>query len=149
MDTASTLNSAKGLVAAVLAACEGSRVLHVAQAAPLMALGFTLLALTATVLTLRRLGRLPLTLRAVAWSAPLSRRLSHWVKSRDYIGDTFFLADGAPPRWLEKRRGGLERLAATLRERAPDSIDWGKSIREGFSDLRFTDANRVPFRFGA
>jgi len=148
MDMVSTPGSVKELLATVLATCERSGgVLPFAQAAPLVAIGFVLLALTATILTLRTLGRLPLTLRAVAWSAPLSRRLSHWVKSRDYTGDAFFLADGAHRRWLDQRRAGLERLAATLRERAPDSIDWGKSIREGFSDLRFTDANRVPFRF--
>ena len=147
MDTAWTLDSVRELVAAALAAGQRSGLLHLAQSAPLFALGLGLLTLTATVLLLRDLVRLPLTLRAVAWKAPFSRRLSHWVKARDYTGDAFFLADGAQERWLERRRAGLERLAATLRDRAPDSIDWGKSIREGFSDLRFADANRVPFRF--
>ncbi|HKE12117.1 MAG TPA: aminotransferase class III-fold pyridoxal phosphate-dependent enzyme, partial [Myxococcota bacterium] len=147
MHTAWTLDSVRELVAAVLAAAQRSGLLHLAQSAPLVAAGLSLLTLTATVLLLRALVRVPLTLRAVAWRAPLSRRLSHWVRARDYTGDAFFLADGAQDRWLERRRAGLERLAATLRERAPDSIDWGKSLREGFSDLRFADANRVPFRF--
>jgi len=147
MHTAWTLDSVRELVAAVLAAAQRSGLLHLAQSAPLVAAGLSLLTLTATVVLLRALVRVPLTLRAVAWRAPLSRRLSHWVRARDYTGDAFFLADGAQDRWLERRRAGLERLAATLRERAPDSIDWGKSLREGFSDLRFADANRVPFRF--
>jgi glutamate-1-semialdehyde 2,1-aminomutase len=151
MNTPSMLNSLKETVVAVVHSA-GERnglggVLDFARGAPLLTVCFLLLGFTAAVLALRGLGRVPLALRAVAWSAPFSRRLSHWVGSRAYLGDAFFLADGAQRRWLERRRAGLERLAATLRERAPRSIDWGKSIQESFSDLRFTDANRVPFRF--
>jgi glutamate-1-semialdehyde 2,1-aminomutase len=45
------------------------------------------------------------------------------------------------------RRQGLDRLAGTLRDQYAASRAWGAAIREGFSDLRFTDANRVPFPF--
>jgi glutamate-1-semialdehyde 2,1-aminomutase len=151
MDTSSILDSVReSLSQALRTAGEGTGaadLLHSAQSAPLVAMAFVVLALAGAFLALRALGRAPLTLRAVAWKAPFSRHLSHWVRSRDYLGDAFYLADGASRRWLERRREGLERLATTLREQAPDSIDWGKSIQEGFSDLRFTDANRVPFRF--
>jgi glutamate-1-semialdehyde 2,1-aminomutase len=148
MDVSSTLSSITGVLgAAVVAAREGRTLLDLAQGSPFVALGALLLALTASILIFRTLDRVRLSARAFAWSAPFSRRLSHWVRARDYAGDAFFLADGAPQRWLERRRAGLDGLAATLRERAPESINWGKSIREGFSDLRFTDAKRVPFRF--
>lgn len=95
----------------------------------------------------RSASRAFLALRARAWSIPLSRTLSRLVHTRDYAGDDFYLADGASPRWLGRRKAGLDALARELRERAPASIAWADSIRDGFSDLRFTDANRVPFRF--
>jgi glutamate-1-semialdehyde 2,1-aminomutase len=38
-------------------------------------------------------------------------------------------------------------LAAYFREHCPKSIAWGNEVRASFSDLRFTDANRVPFPF--
>ena len=93
MDTAWTLDSVRELVAAAVAAGQRSGLLHLAQSAPLVALALGLLSLTATVLLLRALVRAPLTLRAVAWKAPFSRRLSHWVQARDYTGDALFLAD--------------------------------------------------------
>ena len=88
-----------------------------------------------------------MTLRAIAVTPALSRRLSRWVKARDYNADEFFRADGASEPWIQIRRQGLERLAARLRLDCPASLAWGNAIRESFSDLRFTDANRVPFPF--
>jgi glutamate-1-semialdehyde 2,1-aminomutase len=88
-----------------------------------------------------------MTLRAIAVTPALSRRLSRWVKARDYNADEFFRADGAREPWIQIRRQGLERLAARLRLACPASLAWGNAIRESFSDLRFTDANRVPFPF--
>jgi glutamate-1-semialdehyde 2,1-aminomutase len=49
--------------------------------------------------------------------------------------------------WVERRRAGLDRLASTLRAQYSRSIAWGDTIRESFSDLRFTDVSRVPFPF--
>jgi hypothetical protein len=47
------------------------------------------------------------------------------------------------------RRGvaRASRLSHVLAERFARSAAWGRQLREGFSDLRFTDANRVPFPF--
>ena len=41
----------------------------------------------------------------------------------------------------------LERLATFFQDQHPRSVFWGNEIREGLSDLRFTDAGRVPFPF--
>jgi glutamate-1-semialdehyde 2,1-aminomutase len=88
-----------------------------------------------------------ITVRALAWTPTLARRLSTWVKAYDYSDEAFFRADGASESWVERRQKGLDRLASFFQTRHARSIAWGKSIREGFSDLRFADANRVPFPF--
>jgi len=106
-----------------------------------------LLLLTLLIFAGRRLITAVVTLRASALTPMFSRRLSHWVKSRDYSEDEFLSADGATGRWLDLRRQALERLSGFFRTQYPQSSAWGDAVREGFSDLRFTDANRVPFPF--
>jgi glutamate-1-semialdehyde 2,1-aminomutase len=95
----------------------------------------------------RKLATELLTLRALALTPRLSRHLSKWVKSRDYSAEEFLRADGAGARWVELRKQAIERLAGFLQTRFANSIAWGNEVRESFSDLRFTDANRVPFPF--
>ena len=99
------------------------------------------------VLTGRRLVAAVITLRARALTPAISRRLADWVRPRPYSEEEFFRADGAPERWVERRKAGLDRLSVELREGGPQSRAWGDTIREGFSDLRFADANRVPAPF--
>jgi len=95
----------------------------------------------------RKLMRSVLTLPALALMPALSRRLANWVKSRDYTEEEFLHADGAAEPCVELRKKALDRLATFLQARHSQSIAWANSIRESFSDLRFTDANRVPFPF--
>ena len=98
-------------------------------------------------LAARRMATALRTLPALALMPALSRRLARWVKPRSYSEAEFFRADGASEAWARRRREGLDRLAAVLRSRYPQSQAWGAAVREGFSDLRFTDAHRVPFPF--
>ena len=100
-----------------------------------------------TLLLLRTLLTAFITLRATALTPALSKRLARWVGPRDYSVAEFFHADGAPDSWADIRRRALDRLSARLRTEAPLSQSWGDAIRASFSDLRFTDANRVPFPF--
>src|SRR3984893_15659891 len=95
----------------------------------------------------RKLATLLLTLRAVALVPMISRGLSKWVKTRDYSDAEFLRADGAASRWIELRERAIDRLAGVLQAHSAKSIAWGNEIRESFADLRFTDANRVPFPF--
>ncbi|MPY87471.1 MAG: aminotransferase class III-fold pyridoxal phosphate-dependent enzyme [Luteitalea sp.] len=95
----------------------------------------------------RRFVRALMTVPAIALVPALSRQLSTWVKARDYDEEEFFRADGATEPLVERRRRGLDRLASLLHAQSVQSIAWGNAIRESFSDLRFTDANRVPFPF--
>jgi glutamate-1-semialdehyde 2,1-aminomutase len=69
------------------------------------------------------------------------------VKSRDYADEEFFRADGAGEHWIERRKKAIDQLAGFFQAQYAHSIAWGQAVRESFSDLRFTDANRVPFPF--
>ncbi len=105
------------------------------------------LLLVAAFLAGRKLVKTILTLRAAAMTPSFSRLLSRFVKSSDYSAEEFLGADGAGKHWIEVRRQAIERLAGFFHAHYSKSIAWGNSIRESFSDLRFTDANRVPFPF--
>src|SRR5262249_24716035 len=61
----------------------------------------------------RKLAKTISTLPAIAWIPALSRRLSNWVKSRDYTEEEFLHADGAPEACVEIRKIGR----ASCRER--------------------------------
>ena len=87
------------------------------------------------------------TLRAAALMPALSRHLSLWVKRREYDEDAFFRADGAAAHWASAARRPSTAWPRTFRPKCAKSVDWGNDIRDSFSDLRFTDANRVPFPF--
>src|SRR5262245_13162120 len=106
-----------------------------------------LVAAVFTIYAGRRLIRALMTLSALALLPTFSRWLSHWVKSRDYTEEEFLRADGAGEPWVKRRHQALDRLAIFLRGQSQQSITWANTIRESFSDLRFTDANRVPFPF--
>jgi glutamate-1-semialdehyde 2,1-aminomutase len=103
--------------------------------------------LLVVVLVARRIATTLWTLRALAPTPTLSRVLSRVVRAHSYSDADFFRADGAPAPWVERRRQGLARLADVFRTRYPQSTAWGDAIRTGLSDLRFTDATRVPFPF--
>jgi glutamate-1-semialdehyde 2,1-aminomutase len=113
--------------------------------------GWLVLVLLCLVLVAAGLGRklitTLLTLRAMALAPALSRRLSKWVHSYDYADEEFLRADGAGEPWIELRQKALDRLAMFFQAHYAKSMTWGNAIRESFSDLRFTDANRVPFPF--
>ena len=95
----------------------------------------------------RRVALVLWTFRARAWSPGVSRGLARWVKPRSHSDEEFFSADGAGASWVARRKHGMECLSARLRAQAPRSRAWGDAVRDGLSDLRFTDANRVPYPF--
>src|SRR5215510_7357614 len=87
------------------------------------------------------------TLPARAWMPPVSRALSRYVGRHEYSEQDLPAADGAPAEWVHKRRASFDRLAARLHERFSESGRWREVLDQGLSDLRFTDATRVPFTF--
>ena len=108
--------------------------------------GFLLSALLVG-LAFRKITTTLVTLRALALAPKLSRRLSEWVKSLDYSEHEVWGADGAGEEWVQRRKDAIDRLSGFFRSHCAKSIAWGNEIRDSFSDLRFTDANRVPFPF--
>jgi glutamate-1-semialdehyde 2,1-aminomutase len=103
--------------------------------------------LAVAVLFLLRMGRAVRVLRATSFAPAIARILSAWVKTNEYSGPAFFRADGADEETVAARQRALDRLAAHFQNEHPQSIAWGDRIRDSFSDLRFTDAGRVPFPF--
>ncbi|MGE0467909.1 MAG: aminotransferase class III-fold pyridoxal phosphate-dependent enzyme [Nitrospira sp.] len=94
-----------------------------------------------------RATRALLILPARSFTPTISRLLSGWVQTNSYTEETFFTADGADNETAAQRHRALNRLAGYFREHYPKSIMWSNAIRDGLSDLRFTDAGRVPFPF--
>jgi glutamate-1-semialdehyde 2,1-aminomutase len=99
------------------------------------------------VLLLHHARRLWVTLAARAWTPGVARVLARLVRSRDSDESRLVSADGAPTRFIEARRCGLHHLRYQLAERAPKSHAWAEGVRGSLSDLRFSDASRVPFPF--
>jgi glutamate-1-semialdehyde 2,1-aminomutase len=77
----------------------------------------------------------------------LSRRLAGWIRIREYDEQTFLRADGASDEWVERRQRGLRSLVERCGATRPLTAAWGRAVRDSFSDLRFTDASRVPYPF--
>ena len=118
----------------------------VVPADPWLVSGLVMAILIAIVVARKTLNA-ALTLPALAWMPALSRRMSNWVKAHDYSEAEFFRADGAAAPWAERRKQALDRLAGLIQAQHRRSIAWTNTLRISFSDLRFTDANRVPFPF--
>jgi glutamate-1-semialdehyde 2,1-aminomutase len=98
-------------------------------------------------LSMRRLAVALFTLRARALTPLLLRWLARRIRTFHYGGEQFFDADGAGEALVARRRQGLAQLSGALRARYAASDAWSEALGESFSDLRFTDANRVPFPF--
>jgi glutamate-1-semialdehyde 2,1-aminomutase len=112
-----------------------------------LALGLAVALVMVALVVCRRLSTALATLRARSLTPALYRRLAYWVRPRNYSDTEFFRADGAGEPWVSRRRRGLERLAESLRTAYPRSRAWAAEVGPSFSDLRFTDANRVPHPF--
>ena len=111
----------------------------------MIAAALVLLALA--VLLGRRVIATVLTLRALAFTPRMSRRLALWLRPTNHSPAEFLRADGADEPWAEIRKQAINRLAGFFQTEYAKSIAWSNGIRQSFSDLRFTDANRVPFPF--
>ena len=77
----------------------------------------------------------------------MARRLAAMIPFYEFDGATFFRCDGAPDDVADCREAGFKRLAETYRERYSRTLALTAEVRDGISDLQFTDAYRVPFQF--
>ena len=77
----------------------------------------------------------------------LSRRIAKLVPMVEYSEAQFFRSDGAPEPIQTQRRAAFEQLAQRLQEKAPKSIAASEALESTISDVRFTNAYRVPFQY--
>jgi glutamate-1-semialdehyde 2,1-aminomutase len=85
--------------------------------------------------------------RSLAGHSRIARRLAAIVPFYDYGEERFFCCDGAPVEIAARRRDGFMRLSALHKARFGETIRRTAEASETISDLKFTDAYRVPFQF--
>jgi glutamate-1-semialdehyde 2,1-aminomutase len=77
----------------------------------------------------------------------IARTLARLAPRYEFDEEEFLRADDAPAAIAARRREGFQRLARLYAERFPESARLTAEVEEAVSDLRFTNAYRVPFPF--
>jgi glutamate-1-semialdehyde 2,1-aminomutase len=85
----------------------------------------------------------------LAGHSRMASRLARWLPAYAFDETAFFAADGAPDAVQQRRRAGLDRLAALLNARHALTLERTAALRPMVSDLQFTGRYRVPFPFSA
>jgi len=85
--------------------------------------------------------------RSLTGHARIARRVAAMVPFYEYDQQGFFRADEPPDEIARQREAGFRRLSARFDERFGKTVELTEEIRDGVSDLQFTDAYRVPFQF--
>jgi glutamate-1-semialdehyde 2,1-aminomutase len=85
--------------------------------------------------------------RSLAGHSRMWRRVAGLVPFYDYDEETVFRSDGAPGNIAQRRRAGFLRLADVYRTRFAETRRMTAEVRDGISDLQFTDVYRVPFQY--
>jgi glutamate-1-semialdehyde 2,1-aminomutase len=87
--------------------------------------------------------------RSIAGHARIGKRLAELLPYYEYDAREFFRSDGCPEEVALRREAALSELALRLAEKAPRTLALTEELRDGISDLAFTDAYRVPFQYRA
>jgi glutamate-1-semialdehyde 2,1-aminomutase len=85
--------------------------------------------------------------RSLTGHARMARRVAALVPFYEFDERQFFRADNPPDEIAGRRKAGFMRLAQLYRERFAETRRLTAEIKDGISDLQFTDAYRVPFQF--
>ena len=85
--------------------------------------------------------------RSLSGHSRMARRIAAMVPYYEYGDERFFRVDGAPEEVAARREAGFTRLARAVRERYAKTARLTAAVKDGISDLQFTDAYRVPFQF--
>jgi glutamate-1-semialdehyde 2,1-aminomutase len=107
-------------------------------------------ALVLGILLMKLKARLDLSLAkhpSLTGHARMARRIASLIPFYDYDESQFFASDDAPQDIAARRRAGFERLAHLYAERFPKTRLATAKVKDGVSDLQFTDAYRVPFQY--
>jgi glutamate-1-semialdehyde 2,1-aminomutase len=79
--------------------------------------------------------------------ARMARRIAALIPFYEYDETQFFGSDDAPHDVASRRRAGFARLAKVYAERFPKTRLATAKVQDSISDVRFTDAYRVPFQY--
>lgn len=104
--------------------------------------------LSVALLTLRWIVRASRLLPALALVPLASRRLAPWISIRALTEPEMLGADRAPEAVVRRRKSGFDQLVTRLNA-GTEAADLTAVLKQGFSDIRFTDASRVPPPFAA
>ena len=89
--------------------------------------------------------------KATQWSLSgqvwIARRIASLIPFYDYDEEHFFRSDRPPDEIAARRRAGFMRLSNLFRERFAKSNRLTAEVKDGISDLQFTEAYRAPFQF--
>jgi glutamate-1-semialdehyde 2,1-aminomutase len=85
--------------------------------------------------------------RSLTGHARMARRVATLVPFYEFDERQFFRTDSPPDEVAERRKAGFMRLAQLYGERFAETRRLTAEIKDGISDLQFTDAYRVPFQF--
>jgi glutamate-1-semialdehyde 2,1-aminomutase len=77
----------------------------------------------------------------------ISRRLAAVIPFYEYDETRFFRADNPPEEIAARRSGAFTQLSELFRARYPETLRHTADVADGISDLKFTEAYRVPFQF--
>ena len=98
---------------------------------------------------MRRLALSRAKHRSLAGHARISKRLARWLPYYEYDAREFVRSDACPEDVAAQRESGIAELALRLAEKSPRTLELTAELREGLSDLAFTDTYRVPFQYRA
>ena len=85
--------------------------------------------------------------RSLAGHSLMAKRLARLLPGYHFDEQAFFKCDNAPVDIEDLRKQAFYRIAATLKERHPLSLEASAAAREYISDMQFISAYRVPFQF--
>jgi len=85
--------------------------------------------------------------RSLTGHSKMSRRVAKLVPFYEFTGEQFFRSDDAPEEIGSQRRAGFQRLAELFQKRFAKTRAATAEVRDGISDLQFTEAYRVPFQY--
>jgi len=85
--------------------------------------------------------------RSLTGHARMARRIASLVPFYEYDEEHFFVCDNPPVEIAARRRAGFMRLSKLSQDRFAKTIRLTEEVKDGVSDLQFTDVYRAPFQF--
>jgi glutamate-1-semialdehyde 2,1-aminomutase len=85
--------------------------------------------------------------RSLTGHVRMARRVASLIPFYEYDEEQIFRSDAPPDEIAARRRAGFARLTQLYHERFPETVQLTAKVKDGISDLQFTEAYRVPFQY--